>query len=148
VNINIFYILASFDGRISRLQWWLGNLVTLIVAAPYLYVVFYMEIRIPGYIDWTCTAVNFYVQVALCVKRFHDVDRSYYWVIFVFLPPFVDDAIGLMGIPNRLEPLNVTLLAVRIGLVIVALWFFLELGFRRGTAGPNRFGDDPLAAPA
>jgi uncharacterized membrane protein YhaH (DUF805 family) len=28
----------------------------------------------------------------------------------------------------------------------VALWFFVELGFFRGTRGPNRFGPDPLAA--
>ena len=26
----------------------------------------------------------------------------------------------------------------------IALWIF-ELGFLRGTVGPNRFGDDPLA---
>ena len=33
-------------------------------------------------------------------------------------------------------------------LVIVAiwLWFFIELGFFRGTAGPNAYGPDPLEA--
>ena len=27
---------------------------------------------------------------------------------------------------------------------IVSLAFFVELGFRRGTIGPNRYGPDPL----
>jgi uncharacterized membrane protein YhaH (DUF805 family) len=37
---------------------------------------------------------------------------------------------------------------VRLILVLVCLsigiWFFVELGFLRGTAGPNRYGPDPL----
>lgn len=26
------------------------------------------------------------------------------------------------------------------------LWLLFEIGFLRGTVGPNRFGDDPLGA--
>jgi uncharacterized membrane protein YhaH (DUF805 family) len=28
---------------------------------------------------------------------------------------------------------------------IVGIWFLIELGFQRGTAGDNRYGPDPLA---
>jgi uncharacterized membrane protein YhaH (DUF805 family) len=29
--------------------------------------------------------------------------------------------------------------------IIVGLWFLIELGFLRGTAGDNSYGPDPLA---
>ncbi len=33
-----------------------------------------------------------------------------------------------------------------IGLIpLVSIWLVVELGFLRGTVGPNRFGPDPLA---
>ena len=31
---------------------------------------------------------------------------------------------------------------------LISLWFFVELGFFKGTQGPNRFGEDPLGAKA
>ncbi len=40
------------------------------------------------------------------------------------------------------DPLN-AVIAYPLGLVIVIL--LAELGFRRGTDGPNRFGPDPLS---
>jgi uncharacterized membrane protein YhaH (DUF805 family) len=30
-------------------------------------------------------------------------------------------------------------------LMIVGIWFFIELGCLRGTAGDNQYGPDPLA---
>jgi uncharacterized membrane protein YhaH (DUF805 family) len=30
--------------------------------------------------------------------------------------------------------------------LIIGIWFFVELGFLRGTPGPNGYGPDPLAA--
>jgi uncharacterized membrane protein YhaH (DUF805 family) len=27
------------------------------------------------------------------------------------------------------------------------IWLFVEIGFLKGTQGPNRFGPDPLGAP-
>jgi uncharacterized membrane protein YhaH (DUF805 family) len=33
----------------------------------------------------------------------------------------------------------------QIALVVVGLWYIVELGFLSGTAGPNDYGPDPLA---
>ena len=53
--------------------------------------------------------------LAVSVKRWHDRDRSGWWVLLNLVP------------------------------VIGWLWALIDNGFLRGTAGPNRFGEDPLA---
>jgi uncharacterized membrane protein YhaH (DUF805 family) len=50
------------------------------------------------------------------VKRYHDRNKSGWWILIVFVP------------------------------VIGGLWYFIECGFLRGTPGPNTYGPDPLAA--
>ncbi len=51
------------------------------------------------------------------------------------------DSAGIGIVPG-----NGTSIGLLITLVIgaVALWFLIELGFRRGVEGPNRYGPDPL----
>jgi uncharacterized membrane protein YhaH (DUF805 family) len=53
--------------------------------------------------------------MAISAKRWHDRDKSGAWVLLALVP------------------------------VIGWLWMLLDNGFRRGTAGPNRYGPDPLA---
>ncbi|HKM64991.1 MAG TPA: DUF805 domain-containing protein [Acidisphaera sp.] len=57
-------------------------------------------------------------SLASGVKRCHDRDRSG-WFLLVGLIPIVG-----------------------------GIWLLVELGFLRGTPGPNRFGSDPLAGTA
>jgi uncharacterized membrane protein YhaH (DUF805 family) len=53
--------------------------------------------------------------VAVSVKRWHDRNRSGWWILINLLP------------------------------IIGWAWALIENGLLRGTAGPNRFGADPLA---
>jgi len=53
-------------------------------------------------------------SLAGAVKRLHDRDRSGWFYLIILIP------------------------------LIGAIWLFIELGFLRGTRGPNRFGNDPL----
>lgn len=55
--------------------------------------------------------------LAGAAKRLHDRDRSGWFQLIVLIP--------LTG----------------------AIWLGVEIGFLRGTFGPNRFGPDPLAGP-
>ena len=55
-----------------------------------------------------------WVSLAVSVKRWHDRDKSGWMVLIGFIP------------------------------IIGAIWTLVELGFIRGTVGPNRFGDDPV----
>lgn len=62
--------------------------------------------------------ITLWPSLAIAVKRCHDRDRTG-WFLLVVLIPFVG-----------------------------AIWALIELGFLRGTVGPNRFGQDPLNPPS
>ncbi|MEO8669043.1 MAG: DUF805 domain-containing protein [Bauldia sp.] len=113
-----------------------------------------------------------YPSSALMVKRFHDRDRSGKLVLLLIVPTVVLGVTNLLGITGKPVPLpnpeefdleagyfrlwGQTLayqareqpidLAFNVWLIIIGLWFAVELGFLRGTRGPNRHGPDPLDA--
>ena len=55
-----------------------------------------------------------WISFAVMVKRCHDRDKTG-WFIFIMLVPLIGP-----------------------------IWLLVELGFLRGTTGPNRYGPDPL----
>ena len=59
-----------------------------------------------------------YPSLAVAAKRFHDRDKSGWWILILFIP------------------------------IIGFIWYLVELGFLPGTPGPNRFGPDPLGTAA
>jgi uncharacterized membrane protein YhaH (DUF805 family) len=61
---------------------------------------------------------------------------DYFLVEFGWLTDFPDQ--------NVTSSVNVVSFIVVILLGIFALAFLVELGFRKGTTGPNRYGPDPL----
>lgn len=54
------------------------------------------------------------IGIIVQIKRWHDRDKSGWWVLINFVP------------------------------IVGGLWSLIECGFLKGTAGPNRFGSDPL----
>lgn len=54
----------------------------------------------------------------------------------------IGDMAGFTGTPTEPNALGYALALLS---TIVGIWFFIELGFLRGTAGPNGSGPDPLA---
>jgi uncharacterized membrane protein YhaH (DUF805 family) len=79
----------------------------------------------------------------------HDRNRPGYFAAFLLVPLVlnsVTDVMGLTGNPFNQNALDYVFIAI---IVVVAIWFFVELGCLRGTVGPNQYGPDPLAgAPA
>jgi uncharacterized membrane protein YhaH (DUF805 family) len=57
-------------------------------------------------------------------------------LIFYVTPLLLD------GIAEWIEGWPVGVL--RLANLAISVWALIELGIRRGTRGPNRFGDDPL----
>jgi uncharacterized membrane protein YhaH (DUF805 family) len=53
---------------------------------------------------------------------------------------------GLEGIDRAVSQQNEFLTIFTLMSLGLSLWCFVELGFLRGTAGPNRFGLDPRDA--
>jgi uncharacterized membrane protein YhaH (DUF805 family) len=81
-----------------------------------------------------------WISLALMIKRLHDRDKSAWWLSLFYLVPLVLQAIGqFLGSAG----LILDLIATGIG-----IWAIIELGFLRGTDGPNKFGPDPLLAQA
>ncbi|THD42599.1 MAG: DUF805 domain-containing protein [Bradyrhizobium sp.] len=129
--------LFSAQGRINRAKFWSSILyyfvASLIIGAIY----FILWQIVPGTIGddgsmhvegvaaipYLILTLVFSVAliwsgVCIGIKRFHDRDKSGWWILIQFLP------------------------------IIGAFWYFIEAGCLRGTAGPNRFGADPLAGRA
>ena len=78
------------------------------------------------------------------VRRLHDRGKASWWLL-LFLGPqaalvFVATRF-LPGTPS-IPPLFIVAMVVNLGLMF---WWMSETFFLRGTLGPNRFGEDPLA---
>ncbi|RKU27514.1 DUF805 domain-containing protein [Candidatus Poribacteria bacterium] len=56
----------------------------------------------------------FWAGLAITAKRWHDRNKSAWWILIELIP------------------------------ILGPIWAFVELGFCKGTDGPNRFGPDPL----
>lgn len=128
-------LLLSFDGRIGRQSWWIGQIVLVVlnwIVMLILGLVFGtsmmggMDTNIPpeqaaematkGMIPITIASLIFlYPSLALYAKRWHDRGKSGWWSLLMFVP------------------------------IIGWLWMLIECGFLRGTDGPNQYGPDPIA---
>jgi uncharacterized membrane protein YhaH (DUF805 family) len=150
--MRLGYLFTSFEGRISRKPFWIANIaMAAILMAVILTVFVVMETKGAPVTDLLANRagligliVLLYPSAALMVKRLHDRDRPGI-LAALFLGPSllvgITDALGVTGAEtwNTLDYLlnGLTLIA--------ALWVIYELGLRRGTPGPNRYGPDPLA---
>jgi uncharacterized membrane protein YhaH (DUF805 family) len=79
--------------------------------------------------------------LAIGVKRLHDRDRSGWWIVVFYIVPWRLGSV--VNVADKQGNDTVGLVAGLVGLVCV-IWGLVELGFLRGTRGPNRFGPDPL----
>ena len=92
-------LLWSFEGRIGRAGFWLGVLCMILLAmaigivATFLGVPPITAASEPSQISPAFAAIFgigsiaiLYVQLAICVKRFHDRGKSGWWALIAFVP--------------------------------------------------------------
>jgi uncharacterized membrane protein YhaH (DUF805 family) len=152
--MNLVRLYTSFVGRISRKHYWLGALLLFAVGIALLAILFFSGVIWLLVLEAPTLAVTLaslavflvflYFGTALMVKRLHDRNRPTYWAAFILVPllaKVVTDLAGITGKPLDLNPIDYGFLIV---LVVIVIWFFVELGCLRGTVGPNRYGPDPL----
>src|SRR5688572_18811344 len=83
------YLFTNFDGRISRQPFWIGTL-TLWIASIALSI-------LAGIIVGPASTAMMFIQVviglaflvpslAVAAKRYHDRDKSGWWVLIIFIP--------------------------------------------------------------
>lgn len=122
-------LLFGFSGRVGRSQWWLAQLAILVLIVAALAVILSavdpdkLSSDRSGAIGSAGASVLLiicsvcvlivWINLACTVKRFHDRDKSGWWVLILFVP------------------------------YIGAIWQIVECGFLSGSRGPNRFGPPP-----
>jgi uncharacterized membrane protein YhaH (DUF805 family) len=120
-------LLFGFRGRINRAKFWLTQLGVVVVevivgvavaVAAGMGLADYEQVtdapvwlRLIGSIVFVA---NIWIGLGLAVKRWHDRNKSGWWVLIGLVP------------------------------IIGQLWALIECGFLKGTTGPNIYGADPL----
>jgi uncharacterized membrane protein YhaH (DUF805 family) len=136
MNLQTF---TSLEGRIPRKGFWLGLLVLMIITWILEFILFAVfGVSMMSGMDPNATPeaaaaaaseamgkmalplgilmlLVLWPSICLYAKRWHDRDKSGWWSLIMFVP------------------------------IIGGIWMLVELGFLRGTDGPNRFGNDPIA---
>jgi uncharacterized membrane protein YhaH (DUF805 family) len=91
---------------------------------------------------------NMWINFALSVKRLHDRDRTGWWLLVLYLVIIVAVLLGVvtLSLPEgQRQPLEGAAVGVVMATSVLMLWLVIEIGFLKGTQGPNRYGPDPLA---
>lgn len=114
------YLFTSIQGRINRQKFWIGAVILAVISiiASILDAVFGLP-RLGGQyssgpIGLVVSLILIYPSVALTAKRWHDRNKSAWWILINIIP------------------------------VIGWIWSLVENGFLKGTSGPNNYGPDPL----
>ena len=154
-NTGIVELLATYRGRVNRGKYWLAALIYIAVMIVLVAVGFIMvgnslletggedaEDVIAGLfskgIGFILIVLIVYIPMIVSgvfvgIKRLHDRDKSGWWLLLFYLVP------GLLSGHGTILSL--------VGFAL-SIWGIVELGFLRGTAGPNKYGPDPLGAVA
>lgn len=114
---------VTFSGRASRSEfWWFMLFIFLanIVLGVVDRTLFGRTVEgdVVSILGGLFSLAIFLPSLAAGVRRLHDVDKSGWWYLLILIP--------------------------LLGALILIVFFFIQ----RGTAGPNRFGADPLAGAA
>jgi len=116
--------LFSFAGRRGRLKYFLVNFILSIVGEA-LSAIF----KGSGVFLFVIGILVFFIQSTNIAKRMHDVEMSGKYALILFAVLFVSSIVSK------------TLLGMAL---IVEVVFSLYLLFKKGTAGSNKYGPDPL----
>jgi uncharacterized membrane protein YhaH (DUF805 family) len=111
---NFLWLLFSVKGRIPRSAYWAANLIVTIVyyAAKFTAAKFIKDTEVVDLVGGVLALPMLWSSIAIQAKRWHDRDKSGWRFFILFIP--------LVG----------------------PIWTFIELGFCRGTDGPNSYGKE------
>jgi uncharacterized membrane protein YhaH (DUF805 family) len=137
------YLLNSFEGRISRKTFWTGMAV--LITAEILAHLVAQSLqgdRLSAIVDLAFT----YPEFAIAAKRAHDRDLPIWILIVFFGGGAVLDLLTVLELAGSTEQPSVLSLFIAVPFTVLLMALLIELGFRRGTIGPNQYGPDPVAS--
>jgi uncharacterized membrane protein YhaH (DUF805 family) len=135
---SISWMFLNTVGRIGRGPYWAASL--LFEAAGFVLAL--------GLFHWSGSfAEDFFavvfpaflsaIGIAPMVKRLHDVNRSGWSVLWFFIP------IGVLHSRLLMDSSRSVQMVWILWTLGAFIWAFLRLGFSQGTAGTNKYGEDP-----
>jgi uncharacterized membrane protein YhaH (DUF805 family) len=140
--MNWRYLLDSFHGRIGRQTFWIAMGIVAVTNAIACYVAQQIQgDQLNAIIDLAFT----YPEFAIAVKRANDRDLPLWLIAFFFGASVLLDLFMVLGWGGTDQQPSTLSFVVALPFSIVGIGLLVELGFRRGTLGPNRHGPDPLA---
>ena len=136
------YLLNNFNGRIGRKSFWIA-MAALTVAEIFGHILA-EEIqgdRLSAIVDLAYT----YPEFAVAVKRAHDRNMSLWLLIAFFGAGALLDLLTVLELTGTDDQPSILSLLIALPFTVLGLALLFELGFRKGTPGPNQYGPDPLA---
>ncbi len=99
-------------GRLDRQPWWIGAIVLFLVSAIARLILLLLlgHHSTLGHLLYLIVEIPvLYASINIGIKRFHDRDKSGWWVLIALIP------------------------------IIGWIWYVIECGFLPGTDGPNQY---------
>jgi uncharacterized membrane protein YhaH (DUF805 family) len=136
------HLFNGFHGRIGRQTFWIAmgalavaEIITHLIAEGV------QGERLGAIVDLVFT----YPEFAVALKRAHDRNLPV-WLLYIFFGAgALLDLFTVLGLAGSEEAPSMLSLAIAVPFTVFGLALLVELGFRRGTVGPNPNGPDPLA---
>jgi uncharacterized membrane protein YhaH (DUF805 family) len=146
---DLLEFLFGASGRINRAKYW-RSLLILGVAGMFVGVILLTAAGIAAPLFIFMVVIIFIPWlmwgIAIHTERLHDRDRSAWWlVVFYGLPAVLGGLAEVVWFAGLAGPMTRSILGVLswVGFALT-IWGFVEIGCLRGTAGPNRYGANPL----
>ncbi len=142
--MNPFYLFTRVEGRIPRQTYWLGIVAITVIGLPTIALAAFLGGGTAGAI---ANLFFLWCGFALSAKRAQDRNRHYlfiagYFALVAILTNLSASQSKTMGrMASEPSPL---LVVVSLLFIAYVIFLFIELGLRRGTVGPNKYGPDPL----
>ncbi len=148
----LFFLLFSFDGRISRAGFWLGLAIifALSIGGLALFQPEFFDLEAeaprPNFASNVWSLCLLIPSMAITVKRLNDRDWSSWLAVAVFLivlPFYIGPFFGAfwdIENPTIIEGVMWVILG------LLAIFLLIDNGFLRGVKGENRYGRDPLGS--
>ncbi|HEX3503651.1 MAG TPA: DUF805 domain-containing protein [Xanthobacteraceae bacterium] len=136
------FLYNSFEGRIGRQTFWIAVVVlTVIEFAAHFAAEQLQGDRLSAIVDLAFV----YPEFAVALKRAHDRDMPILFLVVFFAASAVLDLLTVLQMTGSDDQPTMISVLIAVPFTILALFLLVELGFRRGTPGPNQYGPDPLA---
>jgi uncharacterized membrane protein YhaH (DUF805 family) len=137
------YLLNSFEGRIGRQTFWIAMAaITVAEICGHVIAEAVQGDRLSAIVDLAFT----YPEFAIAAKRAHDRNLPLWLLVVFFGGGAMLDLLTVLELTGSEEQPSLLSIIIAVPFTVLGLALLIELGLRRGTIGPNRYGPDPLAS--